>query len=250
VRTLIASILFQVAQEAEENQPEDLYPHWEELIVGAVAFAILFFFMGKWVLPRVNQMLEERRKRIQGDLEKAEQTRREAEQLLARYEERLRDARGESNRIIEEARKTAESMRKDMLAKAEDEARQVVGRAQQEIRAERDRTFEELRRHVADLSVDLASRVIGQNLDRRRQGKLVDEYIAELSKTGNGERRPAAAREESEEGRPKTASRVGGRAKGAAKKTGSAKASSSKRTASKRSPTRATSRKSTGRRKS
>jgi F-type H+-transporting ATPase subunit b len=221
----------------------------EELIVGAIAFAIVFFFMWKWVLPRVNQMLEERRRRIQADLEKAEQTRREAEQLLARYEEQLKEARGEANRIVEDARKTAESMRKDMLAKAEDEARQVVGRAQQEIRSERDRTFEELRRDVADLTVDLASRVIGQALDRRRHGKLVEEYIAELAKSGNGEVRAARAREEGNGERTEgpSASR---RKSSPAKKTASTKAASGKRAAAKRSSTKTQSRKSAGRRKS
>lgn len=248
MRTLIASGLFQLAQEAEENQPEDLYPHLNELIVGAIAFAIVFFFMWKWVLPRVNQMLEDRRRRIQADLEKADQTRREAEQILARYEEQLRDARGEANRIIEEARKTAESMRKDMLAKAEEEARQVVGRAQQEIRSERDRTFEELRRDVAELTVDLASRVIGQALDRRRHGKLVDEYIAELSKSGNGEVGAAPARDEGNGGRKEGPS-SGRRKSSPAKKAASSKTASSKGTATKRSSTKTASRKSAGRRK-
>jgi F-type H+-transporting ATPase subunit b len=185
LQTLIASIVI-LAQEAEENAPEDLYPHWEELLVGAIAFFILFFFIGRWALPRVNQMTEERRARIQGELERAERSRAEAEQLLAQYEERLRNARGEANRIIDEARKTGESVRKDLLAKAEDEARQVAGRAESEIRAERDRVFEELRRQVGELSVDLASRVIGQSLDKKRHGRLVDEYIAELAKTGDG----------------------------------------------------------------
>ncbi|MGH2682183.1 MAG: F0F1 ATP synthase subunit B, partial [Actinomycetota bacterium] len=107
MRALIATILVLAQEEVgEENRPEDLYPHLEELIVGAVAFFILFFFMWKWVLPRVNRLLEDRRVRIQGNLEKAEQTRREAEQILSQYEERLKEARGEANRIIEEARKT------------------------------------------------------------------------------------------------------------------------------------------------
>jgi F-type H+-transporting ATPase subunit b len=224
VRTFIATILLLAQEEVvEENQPEDLYPHLEELIVGAVAFLILFFFMWKWVLPRVNRLLEERRARIQGELEKAEQTRREAEQLLSRYEERLKEARGESSRIIEEARKTAESVRKDMLTKAEDEARQVVARAQQEIRAERDRTFEELRGQVGELSIEVASRVIGQSLDARRQAKLVDEYIEELIRSGNGQ---AGGERRDEEGN-------GGRRKSTSKRSTSKAASGSKSTSGK-----------------
>jgi F-type H+-transporting ATPase subunit b len=227
VRTFIASILVLAQEEVvEENQPEDLYPHLEELIVGAIAFFILFFFMWKWVLPRINRLLDERRARIQGELEKAEQTRRDAEQLLSRYEERLKEARGEASRIIEEARKTAESMRKDLLAKAEEESRQIVARAQQEIQAERDRTFEELRGQVGELSIEVASRVIGESLDKRRQAKLVDEYIEEIVKSGNGQRGGSQRREEGDGGgRRSTSKRASSKATSGRKRTASKAAS-------------------------
>ena len=242
MQTLIASIAL-LAQEAEENAPEDLYPHWEELVVGAIAFFILFFFIGRWAMPRVNQMAEARRARIQGDLEKAERAKAEAEQLLARYEERLKEARGEASRIIEEARKTAESVRKDMLTKAEDEARQVVARAQQEIQAERDRTFEELRDQVGELSIEVASRLIGESLDKRRQAKLVDEYIEEIVKSGNGQRAGAERREEGDGGGRKVAAKRSSsgstsRRKSTSDKTAARKASSSKSTAGKRPASR------------
>lgn len=180
-----------VAQEQEEvNEARDLYPHAEELIVGAIAFWILFFFAWKWVLPRLGKVLEERRQRIQGSLEEAEKTRREADQLLARYEEQLQEARAESSRIVEEARKTADQIRLDLLAKAEDESRQVVAKAQDEIRAERDRTIQELRSQLADWSVDLAGRVVGESLDKQRHLKLVEDYIDELAGTGNSGAKP------------------------------------------------------------
>ncbi|HEV2907279.1 MAG TPA: F0F1 ATP synthase subunit B, partial [Actinomycetota bacterium] len=166
---------------AEENEASDLYPHANELIVGAIAFAVLFFFVWKWVLPRLNTVLEARREKIQGQLEEAERARREADEVRRRYEDQLKEARGEANRIIEEARKTAESLSKDMLAKAEDESRKVVARAQEEIRSERERVFEELKATVAELSISVAERVVGESLTKDRQMKLVDSYIAELA---------------------------------------------------------------------
>jgi F-type H+-transporting ATPase subunit b len=171
---------------AEENEASDLYPHANELIVGAIAFAILFFFIWKWALPRLNKLLDERREKIQGQIEEAERARQEAEEVRRRYEDQLRDARGEASRIIEEARKTAESVRKDMLAKAEDESRQVVSRAQDEIRSERERVFEELKATVGELSIQVAERVVGESLTKDRHMKLVDSYIAELA--GKGKR--------------------------------------------------------------
>ena len=90
-----------LAQEASSDK-ENLYPHAAELLVGALAFAIVFYFLWKWVIPRVNTLLEERRQQIQGEIERAEATRGEADQLLADYREQLAGARDEANRIIEE----------------------------------------------------------------------------------------------------------------------------------------------------
>lgn len=179
----IATILAQVE---EENEAADLYPHWEELFVGAIAFAVLFFFMWKWVIPRVNTMLEERRQKIQGELERAEHTRGEADQLLADYRSQLANAREEANRIIEEARKTADQLRRDLQVKAEQEAQATVARAQDEIRAERDRVLQELGAQVGEIAMELAGRVVGRSLDEGSHQRLVDEYI-ELVGRSRGE---------------------------------------------------------------
>jgi F-type H+-transporting ATPase subunit b len=184
VHALFAAVNVLLAQE-EVSEAKDLYPKLAELILGAIAFGILFFFMWKWVLPRLNQTLDARRDKIQGDLERAEQTRGEADQMLAEYRQQLANAREDANHIIEEARKTAESMRKDLVARAEQENQAILGRAQEEIRAERDRVFQELKSQVAELSLTLAARVVGEDLDRDRHLRLVDQYIAELSTMGS-----------------------------------------------------------------
>jgi F-type H+-transporting ATPase subunit b len=180
MRFVIASITY-LAQEAPESEASDLIPAIQELVWGAIAFAVLFFFMARVVFPRINETLEQRRQKIQGDLEKAEEARTDAQRELTRYRDQLSGARDEANRIIEEARKTAESMRRDMASKGEQEAQGIVARAQEEIRAERDRVFQELKAQVGELSVELASRVVGESLDKERQLRLVDDYIEELS---------------------------------------------------------------------
>jgi F-type H+-transporting ATPase subunit b len=170
----------------EVSDKKDIYPHASELIVGAIAFFILFFFMVRFVLPRLNQVLEDRRSQIQGNLEQADATRKEADAELQRYREQLAGAREESNRIIEEARATADQVRADLQAKAEQESQAIVGRAQEEIRAERDRVFEELRGQVGEIAVELAGRIVGRSLDTSAHERLIDEYIDEVAASGNG----------------------------------------------------------------
>src|SRR5207237_5088529 len=95
-------------------------------------------------------------------------------------------ARDEANRIIEEGRKTAESMRHDLEAKAEEESKAIVAKAQDEIRAERDRVFQELKAQVGELSLQLAGRMVGESLDRDRHLRLVDDYISDLEAMPDG----------------------------------------------------------------
>jgi F-type H+-transporting ATPase subunit b len=176
-----------IAAEAVSDK-KDLYPHLSELIIGAIAFAVVYAFLSRWAIPRLNQILEERRSKIQGDLESAEGARREAEAELARYREQLGNAREESNRIIEEARRTADQLRADLQARAEQEAQEIVARATGEIRAERDRVFQELKAQVGEVAVVLAERMVGASLTKATQQKLIDEFIDQVSQSGNGHR--------------------------------------------------------------
>jgi F-type H+-transporting ATPase subunit b len=191
VHALIASILTQAEEHGEEvSDAKDLYPAVGELIVGLFAFAVLFFFTWKFVIPRFKQVLEERREKIQGEMEKAEATRVEAEKLQEDYRTQLAGARDEANGIIEEARATADQLRRDLQAKAEEESQAIVGRAQEEIRAERDRVFQELRAQVGSIAVEIAGRVVGQSLDEKTHQRLIDEFIDEVASgaaaNGNG----------------------------------------------------------------
>jgi F-type H+-transporting ATPase subunit b len=181
----VIGLISVLAQETVSDK-EDLYPHAAELIVGAVAFGVLFYFMWKWVIPRLNTLLDERRAQIQGQLENAEQTRQQAEHELADYRSQLAGAREEANRIIEEARATAEQFRQDIQAKAEEESRLTVARAQDEIRAERDRVFNELRTQVGDIAVELAGRVVGAELDTTSHERLIDDYIDQVASGTDG----------------------------------------------------------------
>src|SRR5439155_22417704 len=132
----------------------------------ALACAIQLVLRWKWILPRVTAVHKQRSEEIQGNLDGAEATRREAEAELARYREQVANAREEANRIIQEARKTAEQLRADLQGKAEQEARATVARATEEIRAERDRVLRELSAQVGQIAVELAERVAEKELDK------------------------------------------------------------------------------------
>jgi F-type H+-transporting ATPase subunit b len=171
---------------AEEGGTKLVLPQTNELIWGSIAFLLLFALLWKFVFPKVNVALQARTSKIQGDLEQAERDKEEAAQLLSDYRAQLAAARDESNRILEETRKSAEVMRRDLLAKAESDANRVVARAQEEIVAERDRAVAEVRRETGSIALGLAGKVIGESMDDERHRRLVDRYIEELTPRGEG----------------------------------------------------------------
>jgi F-type H+-transporting ATPase subunit b len=173
-------LAYLLAQETAQEERNPILPAPNELIWGAVAFAILLFLMYRTVFPQVTKLYQERRSNIEGKLEEAESERDEAEQLLQRYRERLAAAEDETQRILEEARANAERLRRDLLAKADADAERRLERATETIRAERDQAIRQLRGEVGTLAVELATKVVGDSLDRDRQLRLVDQYIDQL----------------------------------------------------------------------
>ena len=186
---LIASAAL-LAQEAEAEEPSPLMPHLSELIVGLVAFALLFFFLSRTVFPMFEKTYAERTAAIEGGMKQAEQAQAEAQQALEEYRRQLADARGEASRIREEARVQGAAILAEMRANAQAESERIAARAHAQIAAEREQVVRSLRAEVGTLATQLASRVVGESLeDDARSQRVVERFLAELESTqvsGNG----------------------------------------------------------------
>lgn len=180
-----------LAQAHEERSGIDLIlPAVDELIWGAIAFVIAFLVLTRFAFPAIQKGIQERTNKIQGDLEAAESSKAEAQQMLEDYKRQMAEARSEANKVIEDARQQAEQVRRDIIAKAERDAEQIVARAQEQLEAERTRTIQELQGTISDLSIELAEKVVGRSIDASAQRELVDAYIREVSAMStNGGRR-------------------------------------------------------------
>ena len=163
-----------------QKAPWPLLPDKNEVIWGSAAFLVLLIAMWKFGVPAVRNMEQAREDRIRNDLEGAEKARADAEAEKAQYTAQIADARNEAGRIIEEARQSAEQVRRDLIARAEAEANEVRERAQSDIAAQQQRAMAELRTDVAQLSIDLAERIVERNLDRDTQQQLVDSFINQV----------------------------------------------------------------------
>jgi F-type H+-transporting ATPase subunit b len=166
---------------ASSNSPNPLVPNWTEVIVGAIGFFIVFFALWKVLLPRIMKTLEERTDAIEGGLKRAEDTQAEANRLLDLYKAQLAEARHEAARLREQAREEGAAIIASMREQAQTEGRRITEAAQAQIEADRQQAFASLRAEVGALSVQLASKIVGESLeDEARQSRVVDRFLADL----------------------------------------------------------------------
>lgn len=180
---LFAQSLLLAAEEGEgasEGGLDILLPPVNELIAGIIAFSIVFFFIWKWAVPAINRSIEQRQAAIAGQIEDAEKAKAEAESLLADYQSQLAESKTEGNRIVEEARGSADQLKADILAKAEDEADQIRAKARDEAASEKSRALSDAKSEVGAISVDLAGRIVGESLDADAHQALIDRYLRDL----------------------------------------------------------------------
>lgn len=157
-----------------------------EVIVALTSFLVLFGVLAKFAFPPITRMLDQRSENIRESLEKAEETRVEAERLLDEYKVQMTEARLEAAKVIEQGRKVAETMKNEILAKANEESAAVLVKAREEIQAEKRAAMAELQASVADLSVAVAGKLIGTSLSDAKHRKLIESYVAEVgSLNGN-----------------------------------------------------------------
>ena len=169
---------------AAEEKINPLIPHTAELIVGAVAFTLLFLTLRKFVVPMFEKAYTDRTNAIQGGMERAEKAQLEAQRALVQYNEQLSKAREEAQNLREEARIQGAAIIEDLRAKAQDEAARITATAHASIEAERQQAIASLRNEVGTLAVELASKIVGEALDdQARQSRVVDRFLEDLEKS-------------------------------------------------------------------
>ena len=159
---------------------EAIIPLTTEVLISAASFLVLFVLMWKFALPPITKMLDDRTAKIRESLERAEDTKVEAERLLEDYKLQMAEARTEAAKVIEQGRKVAESMKDEVVAKANEEAAQIVVKAREAMEAEKKAAVAELQAQVAELSVAVAGKLIGEQLSAADHAKLIEKYVAEV----------------------------------------------------------------------
>jgi len=158
-----------------------LVPHPPELIIGAVAFLIVFGLLARVLMPRINKTLEERTEAIEGGLKRADETQAQAQRMLDEYRAQLAEARHEASRLREQAREEAAQIVAQGRAEGVAERERIIASAAAQVDADRQQALTALRAEVGSLAIELASKIVGESLaDEARQSRMVDRFLADL----------------------------------------------------------------------
>jgi F-type H+-transporting ATPase subunit b len=166
---------------AAASSPNPLVPNWTEVIVGAIAFLIVFVALWKVLLPRIMKTLDERTDAIEGGLQRAEEAQADANRMVEQYKAQLAEARHDAARQREQAIEEAAQIKAELIADANAEAARIREAAHAQIDADRQQALASLRAEVGTLAVQLASKIVGESLDdEARQSRVVDRFLADL----------------------------------------------------------------------
>lgn len=151
-----------------------------DFILVAGSFLLLIILIKKFAWENITSTFEQRAKKISDDIDGAESARQKAEDLAKKRETELAGSRQEATTIIENAKETAEKNKAGILADAADEAGRLKEKANQEIAQTKAEALNSIKGDVADLTVNLASKILGQQLDQEAHKELIDRYIDKL----------------------------------------------------------------------
>jgi F-type H+-transporting ATPase subunit b len=145
-----------------------------------VIFLIVVFVLGKFAWGPVLSLLQEREKFIHQSLSQAKHDREQAEAQLKEYTAQLQAARTEAASIVADARRDAERLRAELREKAKAEADTLVKNAERQIQLETARALQQIRHEAVDLSVAIASKLIGRNLTKEDNERLIDDALKQV----------------------------------------------------------------------
>jgi F-type H+-transporting ATPase subunit b len=153
--------------------------------LGLMIWTLVLFLFTMWVLsklafPKIQEALDKRAKTISESIEAAERQRKESDELLAEYRERLTEAREQADDIMARARKAADTAESEAKADGNAKREELVAAATRDIEAETRRSLQQIRKEVADLTVLATEKVTRKSLNEADQRRLVEEALSEV----------------------------------------------------------------------
>ncbi|RSX55286.1 F0F1 ATP synthase subunit B [Bifidobacterium samirii] len=167
--------------EEEVNGIALFIPELYDIVWSLIILVVIALFFYKFFMPKFNAIFDERAAKIEGNIVKAEQARKDADAAKAKYEAQLNTARVEASKIRDDARAEASHIIADARSRAESDAAQITANAQRAIESQQRQAMVSLKGEVGTLAAALAGKILGAKLDDADvQTSMLDRMIADL----------------------------------------------------------------------
>jgi len=152
--------------------------------VELIAFGIIVYILGKFVIPPINRAMTSRQEAIREQFTELDEAKAQAQATEHEYREQLVEARHEAAKIREQAREEGAQIIAEMRAKAQAESERILQTAHAQVEAERRQVIAQLRAEVGTMATTLAERIVGESLeDDERQQRTVERFIKSLEES-------------------------------------------------------------------
>jgi F-type H+-transporting ATPase subunit b len=146
-----------------------------------ITFGTVLFILGKFAWKPIMKMLHEREDSIEKALNAAEEAKKEMLKLKAGNEQLLLEAREERDALLRDARKIKESIIEEARVKANEEANRIIENARESIQYEKMAAINDLKNQIASISIEIAEKLIGQELENKeKQHQLMEKLLREV----------------------------------------------------------------------
>lgn len=151
--------------------------HWKTVLGQLFAFAILYWLFKKYLWGPVLGILKSRQDEVKAYYSDAESARSAADTARKEYESRLAQADEESRQRIAEALSQANAMKEEIIANARQQADRIITSGNETVRQEMEKAQVQIRDSATKMAVELAGRIIQQNINAESQRSLIDRFI-------------------------------------------------------------------------
>lgn len=158
------------------------------ILISLCNLLLLFLMLKHFLYKPVKKVVAERQAAIAREYEQAQSARSEAMDMKAEWTDKMASARAEADGIVENAVKSANAQSREILEQSREKAARLIRSAEEEAVAERRRAEQEIRTQIADVSVAVAEKVIGRELNADDHSQLIDAFIAEIGEDYEGDK--------------------------------------------------------------
>ena len=152
------------------------------LLAQMVNFAILLFILKRFLYKPILKVLEERKNKIATSMKQSEQIQKKFEELDAKQQEILDNARNESAQIIDAAKSEAKTLANQIQIEASNQAQQALKRAQETLALEKQKMISEAKKEIVSVVTSATQKVIGKMMTKKDNDRLVTEAVNETER--------------------------------------------------------------------